>query len=134
MENQLNKIHEERLVLDTVRGKLPPRFEMYAVDKDSDEEAGGLNPAVVKFCYLCGVIKVEDDLKFRKMVFRMSRGNALSITLDPDHKYDDAHQLLDPLYDENVSFLYKIFREKKSEKRCSLLHSNLETKNSLEQD
>jgi len=49
---------------------------MYAADNENDEESGTMNSAVVKFCYLCGVIRVEDDLKFRKMVFRMSRGNA----------------------------------------------------------
>jgi len=50
---------------------------------------------------LCGVVKAEDDIRLKKMIFRVARGNVLSWSDDPSHKEDSDGKILDPLYDEN---------------------------------
>jgi len=74
---------------------------MYTSKHEDDEETGAINPATVKFSYICGTIKNEDELRFKKMVFRLSRGNILALVLNPDFLDKDSNKQMDSLYDDN---------------------------------
>jgi len=61
---------------------IPSNFSLYHdTNKDMEnQEQGSIHS--VRFNYLCGVINYSDKMKFERMVFRNSRGNALINLID----------------------------------------------------
>lgn len=71
-----------------------------------------------KLSYLCGLIAKEDEIRFKRMVFRVSKGNVFTIVEDREAQINEQEEIIDP---KSVKFL----RSKKKKK--FLVESSEET-------
>lgn len=111
LKTNIRRLREKLLVLETIKPKITENFVQYHnVGSETKMSEGEIRS--LKFCYICGVLNTEVADRFRRMVFRMTRGNAfVDITSiepkqKPDGTYDEEHVVLD---EKNVPISKSIF-------------------------
>ena len=80
-----NELVEFGIVLDKTKGFFFPDENLYR--GEAQEIQMSYNP---QFAVLTGVVEKQDVLRFKRMVFRATRGNSLTLSVDVEQKLHDA--------------------------------------------